>query len=150
VGHTFANLLVHAIFSTKDRLPLVASAWRPRLYEYLAGIARQECGPLLKVGGVDNHLHLLLALRTDISAAEAIRKIKSVSSKWVNEERLASRRFAWQAGYGAFSVSASNRDRVSKYIESQEEHHRQHTFEEEFISFLERHGVPYDAQHVWD
>jgi putative transposase len=150
MGHTFSNLLVHMIFSTRGRLPLIRDDIRPRLYEYLSGLARGEFGSAPSIGGTANHIHGLLVLKTDVSVAEAARKWKGLSSKWVHETFPGAKDFAWQAGYGVFSVSRSNAPKVVAYIEGQAEHHRKVTFEEEFIEFLERHQVPYDPRYVWD
>jgi REP element-mobilizing transposase RayT len=150
VGHTFSNLLVHVIFSTKDRLPTIRESFQPRLYEYMSGIARTEFGRALCIGGTPNHAHGLLVLKTDVSVAEAVRKWKSISSKWAHETFPYLRDFAWQSGYGAFSVSRSNVPKVAGYIERQAAHHRTVTFEEEFLAFLKRHGIEYDPRYVWD
>lgn len=148
MGHTYSNILLHVIFSTKDRRPLIHESFRQRLYEYMAGIARVEFGKALKIGGVEDHLHGLLSLRTDVSVADALRKWKSLSSGWIHQT-LPADEFAWQSGYAAFSVSASNADQVARYIERQAEHHRVQTFEEEYAAFLERHGVEYEAERLW-
>jgi len=150
MGHTFSNLLVHTIFSTKDRLPTIRESFRQRLYEYMSGIARTEFGRALCIGGTPNHVHGLIVLATDVSVAEAVRKWKSLSSKWVHETFPGTRDFAWQSGYGAFSVSRSNVPKVAGYIERQAEHHTKVTFEEEFVAFLKRHGIEHDPRHVWD
>lgn len=150
MGHTYANILLHVIFSTKDRQPTIAPSFRQRLYEYMAGIAREEFGRALTIGGTENHVHGLLSIGTSISVGEVMSKWKSLSSGWLHKTFPGAARFAWQAGYGAFSVSHSNVDRVRRYIEGQGEHHRRRPFEEEFIAFLRRHGVEYDPEHVWD
>jgi hypothetical protein len=120
------------------------------LHEYLAGIARTEFGVALRIGSTENHLHGLLSLNSDVSAAEAVRKWKSLSSKWVHETFPKERGCGWQAGYAAFSVSESNAEAVVRYIDQQEEHHRTTTFEEEFVAFLQRHGIEYDPKYVFD
>jgi len=150
MGHTFANLLVHVIFGTKERQPTIQDSFRRRLHAYMIGLGRGEFGDVVRVGGTTDHVHGLIALRTDVSVAEAMRKWKSVSSKWVKDTFAEGGGFAWQSGYAAFSVSPSNADEVKAYIENQVEHHRTRTFEEEFIAFLKRHNVPYDPEHVWD
>ena len=150
MGHTFSNLLVHVIFGTKGRLPTIRESFRLRLYEYMSGIARTEFGRALCIGGTPNHAHGLIVLTTDVSVAEAVRKWKSISSKWVHETFPEDQDFAWQSGYGAFSVSRSNVHEVAGYIERQVEHHRKVTFEEEFVAFLNRHGIEYDPRYVWD
>jgi len=150
MGHTYSNLLFHTIFGTKDRRPLIAEESRQRLYEYMAGIARNEFGRALVIGGVEDHVHGLLSLRTDVPIAEAMRKWKSLSSGWVHKTFPQQQAFAWQSGYAAFSVSHSMTGRVTRYINEQQAHHRKRTFEEEFMAFLDAHGVEYDPKNVWD
>ena len=149
MGHTYSCLLVHTVFSTKERRPLIHESIRHRLYDYMGGIARGEFGRTLIVGGAADHVHGLVSLHAAVSAAEAMRKWKSLSSKWVHETFPERVDFAWQEGYGAFSVSPSNTDAVMEYIRGQEEHHRRITFEEEFIALLARHGMAHEAERVW-
>jgi len=150
MGHTYSNLLLHVVFGTKERRPIIRDSFRVRLHEYLAGFARKEFGGALAVGGTADHVHGLILLPTDTSVAEAMRNWKSLSSKWVHETFPAETDFAWQEGYAAFSVSRSNVPQVATYIQRQTEHHKKMTFEEEFLALLERHEVPFDPRHVWD
>ena len=149
-GHTYANLLVHVVFSTKGRRPTMRKDFRTRLHDYLGGIARQEFGRSLRVGGTANHLHGLIVLKPSIAVSDAMKKWKSLSSGWVHNTFPGNRDFGWQNGYGAFSVSESKAQEVIEYIERQEEHHRKVSFEEEFIHFLEVNGIEYDPRYVWD
>jgi len=150
MGHTFSDILIHVIFSTKDRQPIVLATFQQRLYEYLAGIARHEFGHALRIGGTENHLHGLIRLRTDVSIAEAMRKWKSLSTSWIHDTFPDGRGFAWQTGYGAFSVSGPRKASVVQYIDGQAEHHRKVTFEEEFVEFLRKYEIDYDPTHLWD
>jgi len=150
MGHTYANLVFHAVFSTKERRPLIHDSFRPRLFEYLAGLARNEFRGALAVGGMENHVHGLLVLAPGTSVAEAMRGWKALSSKWVHETFPGEADFGWQEGYGAFSVSKSNVPQVASYIEQQAEHHRKITFEDEFLGLLKRHNIAYDPRYVWD
>jgi REP element-mobilizing transposase RayT len=145
MGHTYTNLLVHAVFGTKDRRPAIYDAFRPRLYEYLSGVAHHEFGQALAIGGTADHVHGLLTLRADVSVAEAMKKWKSLSSGWVHKTFPAEKDFGWQDGYGAFSVSRSLVPRVADYIGGQEEHHKNMTFEEELRGLLMRHGIDPDG-----
>ena len=147
---SFASLHSHFIFSTKDRVPLIASGLAPRLYDYIGGIMRNEKGALLAAGGMADHVHLLVSLSRETSIAEMLRLIKAGSSAWVHETFAPLRQFAWQAGYGAFSVSHSNLDAVKDYIAQQAEHHRVRSFQEEFVEFLRRHDIPYDERYLWN
>jgi len=150
MGHTYSRILNHVIFATKNRLPTIDESFRQRMYEYLSGVARQEFGRAINIGGTENHLHGLISLRTDVSIAQAMREWKSLSSGWVHETFPGHLDFCWQEGYGSFSVSESKATDVIRYIEHQAEHHRVQTFEEEFVAFLKRHHVEYDPCHIWD
>ena len=149
MGHTFADVLVHVIFSTRGRQPTIHEAFRQRMYEYMCGIARKEFGSALSIGGTDNHVHGLLCIRTDVSVAEAMRKWKALSSGWVHRTFPEHRQFLWQAGYGAFSIAAPRKAVAIRYIENQAKHHKTRTFEEEFLAFLDRYGIEYDPTNVW-
>jgi len=147
---SLARILVHLIFSTKDRAAVLAPAVRPELQAYFVGIlANLEC-PCLEVGCVADHAHLLFILRRTLSPADVVEEVKKGSSKWLKTRAAALRNFHWQNGYGAFSVSASSEARVRAYIRGQEAHHRKVTFQDEFREFLQRHGVPFDERYVWD
>jgi REP element-mobilizing transposase RayT len=146
---TYSRLLVHLVFSTKERRPWIADDLRSDLHAYLGGIARNIDTTPLAVGGVADHVHVLVAMPTRLSVADAVRTLKSNSTGWVHE-KWPGRLFQWQNGYGAFSVSESNKDAVARYIENQEEHHRKRTFQEEFLDLLQRHGIEYDPRYVWD
>jgi REP-associated tyrosine transposase len=150
VPQSFASLHCHVIFSTKHRQPWLDAEWRPRLFEYMGGIMRNHKCSMIAAGGMPGHVHLLVSLSREISVAEVTRLVKANSSGWVHENLPALGEFAWQAGYGAFAVSFSQLDVVKQYIARQEEHHQTKTFQEEFIEFLERHGIEYDLRYLWD
>ncbi len=147
---TYSKLLYHLVFSTKGRANLIADTVRPRLHEYLGGIVRDEKGLAYQIGGTSNHVHLLVRWRTDVSVSTLLRDLKSHSSLWVHQTFPTMQGFAWQEGYGAFTVSQSQSEAVTKYITNQEQHHRTKTFEEEFISFLKAHEIEYDERYLWD
>jgi len=129
---------------------MIRSEFRERLHQYIGGICRREVGRAMTTGGTENHVHLLLSLRADVSVSEAMRRVKTVSSKWVHDEFPRSGDFGWQEGYGAFVVGQSEVERVTCYIDGQEEHHKKVTFEEEFVSLLKECGIEYDPRYVWD
>jgi REP element-mobilizing transposase RayT len=145
---THLSLHYHLIFSTKDRAPLMQKVWRGRLHSYMGGIINDMGGVAEKINGIEDHVHLLVGLRATHRLADVLRDLKSSSSLWVHQE-LRMPTFAWQEGYGAFTVSASRRAAVKQYIDRQEEHHRQKSFQEEYIEFLEEYGVEYDEQYLW-
>ena len=146
---TFTNLHYHLVFSTKDRLPLINADFQSRLYEYIGGILRSEKSILLAAGGMPDHVHLLARCHQGISISDYLRIIKSKSTLWINDTIHPAARFAWQEGYGAFTVSKSDLPRVTQYIQGQEEHHRTQTFQDEFLRFLELHEIEYDERFIW-
>lgn len=149
MAHSYVSSHLHYVFSTKERRKLITRDLRDRLWPYLGGIAREHQMKALGVGGTDDHVHLLLSLPSTLSVAKAVQIIKGGSSKWISEQFPLQRDFEWQEGYGAFGVSISRIARTREYIAGQEEHHRTRTFEEEFIRFLERHGIEYDPKYVF-
>lgn len=147
---TFANLLYHIVFSTKNRRPFITPEIATELDPYIGGIVRNDGGILLEIGGMPDHRQLILKLRPDLPVSEMVRLIKTNSSKWANERLGRADAFGWQAGYAAFSVSASHVDGLRDYVRNQEEHHRKRTFQEEYLAFLNRHGIEFDERFVWD
>ncbi len=149
MGHSYVAAYFHCVFSTKDRRKLITPQVRERLWPYLGGIARRNNMKALAVGGTDNHAHILLSVPSTITVAKAIQLIKGGCSKWINETFASGTRFEWQQGYGAFSIGVSAIGQTADYIAAQEENHRGRTFEEEFIAFLEKHGMEYDRRYVF-
>jgi len=147
MSHTYVCELVHCVFSTKNRRPLIRPEFQMDLWHFLGGIARKNGFKALIVGGTENHVHILLSLPATIALAKAVQLIKGASSRWMNETHT--KDFAWQEGYGAFTLSISQKGHTIAYIQAQPEHHRKRSFEEEFIAFLKRHGEEYDPRHVW-
>jgi putative transposase len=147
---TYSNLLYHIIFSTKHREPLITPEFRGELCPYVAGILQGQDGLPLEIGGMPDHLHLVIRIKPDVSVSEIVRLVKANSSKWANERPAGVGHFAWQRGYGAFTVSFSQLDAVRQYVRRQEEHHRVKTFQEEFVEFLKRNGIEFDERYLWD
>ena len=150
MAHTYSNLFVHCVFSTKGRRRLLTEAVQERLWPMMGGIARQKGFVACVVGGTADHAHILLSLPTTLSVAKAIQIVKAESSAWVSRTFQNIHGFAWQEGYAAFSVSMSNKNKVVRYIAEQAEHHRQQTFQQEYLALLKRHGIEYDERYVWD
>jgi REP element-mobilizing transposase RayT len=144
---THTSLHYHLIFATKDRQPHIAPEWRTRLHEYLGGTVRGLGAVPQGIGGVADHVHLLVALKPTHCLSDFMRELKKTSSVWVAEE-IGLAAFRWQEGYGAFTVSASARASVQEYIARQQEHHRTRTFREELVEFLEKSGVDYDPRYL--
>jgi putative transposase len=150
VAGTYTNLLYHLVFSTKNRIPLISENLQQDLYSYIGGIVRGEGGTLVEIGGISDHVHLLAKLKPTKSVFEMLNRIKSKSSKWINEDKMKVRKFGWQDGYGAFSVSESQTASMRRYIRSQEEHHRRQSFQDELRALLEKQRIEYDDRYLWD
>ena len=151
MSQSLANVLVHIVFTTKNRYPfLVDRSVREEMHAYLGGTCNNlECQVLI-VGGVADHVHILCSLSRNLSIAELVGEIKRGSSKWVKTKGKTLTKFAWQNGYGAFSVCQSDVEQVRRYIATQDEHHRKKTFQDEYRTVLTELGVPYDERYVWD
>jgi putative transposase len=135
------------IFSTRERRPLIKPELRDDLYAYLGGIIREMQGTAVIINGTSDHVHMLVRVRPIHSAAEIARVVKTNSSRWVREKF--DPEFAWQTGYGVFSVSESNIAAVTKYIAEQAQHHQKHSFQEEYIAFLKKNHVEFDERYIW-
>ena len=147
---TFTKLWYHLVFSTNNRANLITAELQPRLHEYLGGIVRSAGGTALEIGGVPDHVHLLVRWRADEAVSDLLRRVKRNSSAWIHETIPGQQAFRWQEGYGAFSVSHSNVERVQRYIAGQTEQHRAQSFQDEFLEFLRRHEIEYDERYVWE
>lgn len=145
---SYTCLRFHLIWSTKHRQPILTDNIRDRLFQYIGGILRNDGGKLLAAGGMADHVHLLADIGKQHSVADSVRDIKSNSSGWIHETFPELKSFAWQTGYGAFTVSYSSADAVKNYIANQALHHRQRSFQEEFVEFLRRHGIEYDERYL--
>ena len=150
MSRTFTNLLTHIVFSTKDREPFIVPDLQPELHAYLGGLTRELKGKAYGINSTSDHAHMLISLPPVVSMSDALRFLKSNSSGWVHDKWPRRRSFAWQLGYGAFSVSKSNVPEVLKYVSNQEAHHRHVTFKEEFVDFLIKHEIEYDERYIWD
>ena len=147
---SLAHLVVHLIFSTKNREPVLAAAILPQLHAYLVGVIKGlDCTPI-QTGGVADHVHLLFALSRTRAIADVTRELKTNSTNWLRTQGARYKQFHWQSGYGVFSVSASKIPEVKSYVIQQPEHHRKVTFQDEYRALLEKHGIVYDERHVWD
>jgi putative transposase len=149
MSHTYSNLLTHVVFSTHERAPTIGDAIREDLYAYIGGIVRELRGKALAVGGTSDHVHMLLKLPCELAIAECLRIVKANSSLWLHEKWPERKSFAWQVGYGAFSVSESGYGRVREYIRGQEAHHRGMSFREEFILLLRKQGIDFEERYLW-
>ncbi len=144
--HTYAQNVIHIVFSTKYRRKTISKEFQLRMWAYAAGICKNHGIFVHAVGGIDDHIHLLIQVPPVLSLAKAVLAIKSNSSRWANEQ---GNKFAWQQGYAAFSVSSSRVPEVVRYIQTQESHHRKMTFDEELVALLKKHGVEFDPKFVF-
>lgn len=145
---THVSLHYHLIFSTKERYPLIAPEWRGRLHAFLGGEVRTLKGHPTEIGGMADHVHLLIGLRATHCLADVMRDVKAGSSKWVHDE-IGLAAFNWQEGYGAFTVGPTQIDSVRRYIQNQEIHHQHTSFQQEYLEFLKLGGVEYDERYLW-
>jgi REP element-mobilizing transposase RayT len=151
VPQSLVEIYVHIVFSTKGRQAFLSDhAFRERTHAYLKGICENQGSPSLKIGGVENHVHILCRLGKTIDVSTLIRELKRDSSKWIKSENRRLGDFHWQSGYGAFSVSPSHIEAIMRYIANQEEHHRQESFQDEFRRLCQKYGVAIDERYVWD
>ena len=146
MSHSYSNNYVHVVYSTKDRKDLIPPEFEKRLYSYIAAVAREKKIALVAAGGMPNHSHILFLLPATMTLASAINTFKTNSSRFMHDQGLP---FQWQIGYGAFSVSVSQLDKVTAYVRSQREHHKKMTFEQEFVSLLKKARIPYDPKYVF-
>jgi len=143
------SLLVHFVWSTSACEPWITHDMTDELYKYIGGVFRNKKASLLAAGGISDHVHLYASLPSTISLAEAVNAVKSNSCRWIHEQFRNRRGFAWQEGYGAFSVSKSSEEAVISYIENQKEHHRRRDFKSEFVELLDRHAIEHDERYIW-
>ena len=146
---SYVTLRYHLVFSTRDRVSVLAPTLRPRLYAYFGGALRSEGGLLMAAGGVADHVHLLAAVDREQSVSETLRELKASSSRWIHESYPELAQFGWQNGYAAFSIGRTEIEAVTRYLRNQEEHHRTVTFQEELLDLLRRYGVEYDERYLW-
>ena len=149
MANTYTSLFYHVVFSTKNREPFIGPDIEQRVWAYIGGVARQHDMTALQVGGIEDHIHVLVLAPPVLSPSQIAQYVKGDSSKWIHETFPTLQRFAWQTGYGAFSVSKSGVSSVVDYIQNQRQHHARKTFQAEYVEFLQRHGVDYDERYVW-
>jgi REP element-mobilizing transposase RayT len=149
MANSYTSLFIHVIFGTHKGEPLLTSSLRARLWAYMGGIARENKVKAVCIGGMMDHAHMLISIPASMPVAKAVQLVKGGSSKWIHENINSLRNFAWQEGYGAFSIGISQVEEVEAYIARQEEHHRLRTFQEEYLDFLKQYKIDYDERYVW-
>jgi REP element-mobilizing transposase RayT len=150
MSQSLSRLLVHLVFSTKHREPWLDDALRPSLFAYMAEVGRELGCEVFRVGGMADHVHLAIDLSRTVTTADFVKKVKQTSNVWLKRESKRHDGFEWQAGYGVFSLGPSQLSRLTDYIDRQEEHHRRHSFQEEYLALLGKYGVTPDERYLWD
>ena len=150
MAQTLVSLLLHVVFSTKNRTDLITPEIEPELFAYMGGILRNNQSRLLDAGGTANHVHLLISQSKNLALSALLKDVKKDSSKWIKTKDRKFKDFHWQDGYAGFSIGQSNAPALKRYIAQQKEHHRTRTFQEELIELLKKYEVEYDERYLWD
>ena len=150
MAQSLSKILLHAVFSTKNRTKLILSEFENELHAYIASICRAHKSNAYKVGGTENHIHIACSLPRTITVAKLLEEIKKSSSKWIKDKSPRCSLFSWQAGYSVFSLGQSQLNNLIKYIEKQKEHHKSTTYKEELIEILKKYEIEYDERYLWD
>ena len=150
MANTYTQIHIHLVFAVKFRHGIIQTKWKDNLYKYITGIIQNNNHKLLGINGMPDHIHILIGLRPSQSISDLMKDVKQGSSLWINENRLTDEHFEWQEGYGAFSHSKSQIDRVIHYIQNQEEHHKKKTFREEYLDFLKKFEIEYDEKYLFE
>jgi putative transposase len=150
MAQSLADIILHIVFSTKERLPLIKPSVEEELYSYISGVCKKLNSPVIKINGVEDHIHILLQLGRTIAVSDLISEIKSSSSRWIKTKDPFFNNFSWQGGFGVFSVSRHNLEGAKRYLEEQKEHHKKVSFKEELLALLKRAEIRYDEKHLWD
>ena len=149
MANTFSQIYIQTVFAVSGRLSLITQDFKEELYKYITGIVRNKGQKLISINGMADHLHILIGLRPAMALADLVHDIKSDSSEWVNQKRLARGKFGWQEGYGAFSYGHSQLDTIIRYIQNQEKHHRRRSFKNEYLTLLRRFQIEFKEEYVF-
>ena len=150
MANTYSQIYIHVVFSVKGRQNLIQNNWKDDLHKYICGIVNGKDQKVYAIGGVADHIHILISIKPNISVSDLVRDIKANSSKWINEKKYINQKFQWQEGFGAFSSSQSHLDTIIAYINNQEKHHQKRTFKNEYLELLEKFNVDYDDKYVFE
>ena len=150
MANTYCKIYLHVVFSVRGRRNLIHKSWKDELHKYITGIVNGKEQKVYAIGGMEDHIHILLSIKPTIAVSDLIRDIKANSSKWINERGFAIGQFQWQEGFGAFSQAHAQLDSVIAYINNQEQHHKRKTFKEEYLEFLQNFNVDYDEKYLFD
>jgi REP element-mobilizing transposase RayT len=150
MADTFSQIYIHLVFSVKGRQNIIHKTWREELFKYVSGIIKGRDQKVFAIGGMPDHIHILISLRPNYMVSELVNSVKTNSSKWINSKEFIKGKFNWQEGYGAFSYGQSQLDHVIQYINNQELHHQRKSFKEEYIELLEKFNVKFDEKYLFD
>ncbi len=150
MADTFSQIYIHLVFSVKGRQNVIHKTWREELFKYVSGIINGRDQKLFAIGGMPDHIHILISLRPNCMVSELVNSVKTNSSKWINSRGFVKGKFCWQEGYGAFSYGQSQLDLVIKYINNQEQHHLRKSFKEEYFELLQRFNVKFEEKYLFD
>lgn len=150
MANTYSQIYIQIVFAVCGRENLIRAEWKEELYKYITGIVTNHGQKLIAIGGIADHIHILIGFKPNFEISKLVQEIKANSSRFINQKRLVKGKFSWQEGFGAFSYSRSQLDTVIRYIRNQEQHHAKHSFKEEFIGFLEHFEVEYDENYLFD
>ena len=146
----FSQIYIHLVFSVKERQNVIHKTWREELFKYVSGILNGKDQKVFAIGGMPDHIHILISLRPNCMISELVNSVKTNSSKWINSRGFVKGKFNWQEGYGAFSYGQSQLDHVIQYINNQEQHHQKRSFKEEYIELLQRFNVKFEEKYLFD
>jgi len=150
MANTYSQIYIHIVFSVKGRQSLIQNKWKVELHKYICGIVNGKEQKVYAIGGMADHIHLLISIKPSIAISDLVRDIKANSSKWINEKRIVIDKFQWQEGFGAFSYAQSQLDTVIAYIDNQEQHHRKKTFKDEYLDLLRKFNIEYDEKYLFE
>ncbi len=146
---TYTQILYQIVYSTKDRKPVLKEEKRPMLFKYLWGILKNKKCHVYRINGVEDHIHIVTHLHPTVALSSLIKDMKIASSKWIKEKNIFPGFSGWQDGYGAFTYSIKDKDRLIEYVKNQKEHHKTKSFKEEYIELLNEHGIEFDEKYLW-
>ncbi|MCU0328804.1 MAG: IS200/IS605 family transposase [Chitinophagales bacterium] len=150
MANTYTKIYIHIVFSVKGRQNLIQKTWKEELYKYICGIVNRNEQKVYAIGGMADHIHILVSIKPNVSISDLVRDIKANSSKWINDKGYIVGKFLWQEGFGAFSYAQSQLDTVIAYIDNQEIHHQKKTFKDEYIDLLQKFNIEYDEKYLFD
>ncbi len=150
MANTYTRIYIHIVFTVKGRQNLIEKKWKDDLYKYICGIVNGKEQKVYAIGGIADHIHILISIKPDIAISDLVRDIKANSSKWINEKRMVKGKFQWQEGFGAFSSTQSQLDTIIAYINNQENHHQKKTFKDEYFDLLQKFNIEYDEKYLFE